>query len=77
LRGQGSAGRQINEARPVAVRQPRAPSWADALTMESGLDGVDGLRASPPAPGDVQAAIAFSTASAEEDLAVPEAPHIR
>lgn len=26
---------------------------------------------------DVQGAIAFATASAEEDLPVPEAPHIR
>jgi uncharacterized protein (DUF433 family) len=28
-------------------------------------------------PDDVQAAIAFAAASAEEDLPVPEAPHIR
>ncbi|MGC1485256.1 MAG: DUF433 domain-containing protein [Candidatus Acidiferrum sp.] len=28
-------------------------------------------------PEDIQAAIAFAAASAEEDLPVPEAPHIR
>jgi uncharacterized protein (DUF433 family) len=42
-------------------------------------DRVDEILADFPSlkPEDVQAAIAFAAASAEEDLPVPEVPHIR
>jgi len=42
-------------------------------------DSVEEIVANFPSlkPDDVQAAIAFAAASAEEDLPVPEVPHIR
>lgn len=47
-------------------------SLADGDTAEEILADFPGLK-----PEDVQAAIAFAAASAEEDLPVTEIPHIR
>ena len=41
-------------------------------TIEASLAGYPSLK-----PADVQAAIAFAAASAEEDLPVPSTPHVR
>jgi uncharacterized protein (DUF433 family) len=45
---------------------------ADGDSIEAILSDFPSLQ-----PEDVQAAIAFAAASAEEDLPVPEVPHIR
>jgi uncharacterized protein (DUF433 family) len=47
-------------------------SLADGDSVEEILADFPSLK-----PEDVQAAIAFAASSAEEDLPVPEAPHIR
>ena len=47
-------------------------SLADGDTIEDILADFPSLRAE-----DIRAAIAFAAASAEEDLPVPEVPHIR
>ena len=47
-------------------------SLADGDSVEELLPDFPGLKRE-----DIQAAIAFAAASAEEDLPVPEVPHIR
>jgi uncharacterized protein (DUF433 family) len=47
-------------------------SLADGDSIEAILSDFPSLQ-----PEDIQAAIAFAAASAEEDLPVPEVPHIR
>jgi len=64
-------GEPVFKGTRVTLRTVLA-SLADGDSAEEILRDFPSLR-----PEDVQAAIAFAAASAEEDLPVPEVPHIR
>ena len=64
-------GEPVFKGTRVTLRTVLA-SLADGDSAEEILADFPSLRVE-----DVQAAIAFAAASAEEDLPVPEAPHIR
>ncbi len=64
-------GEPVFKGTRVTLRTVLA-SLADGDSVEEILADFPSLRAD-----DVHAAIAFAAASAEEDLPVPEAPHIR
>ena len=64
-------GEPVFKGTRVTLRTVLA-SLADGDSIEEILADFPSLK-----PEDVQAAIAFAAASAEEDLPVPEVPHIR
>jgi uncharacterized protein (DUF433 family) len=64
-------GEPVFKGTPVTLRTVLA-CLADGDSAEEILADFPSLKAD-----DVQAAIAFAAASAEEDLPVPEVPHIR
>ncbi len=64
-------GEPVFKGTRVTLRTVLA-SLADGDVAEEILGDFPSLR-----PEDIQAAIAFAAASAEEDLPVPEVPHIR
>ena len=64
-------GEPVFKGTRVTLRTVLA-SLADGDAAEEILGDFPSLR-----PEDIQAAIAFAAASAEEDLPVPEVPHIR
>lgn len=64
-------GEPVFKGTRVTLRTVLA-SLADGDSTEEILANFPGLKSE-----DVQAAIAFAAASAEEDLPVPEVPHIR
>lgn len=64
-------GEPVFKGTRVTLRTVLA-SLADGDSPEEILTGFPGLKAE-----DVQAAIAFAAASAEEDLPVPAIPHVR
>ena len=64
-------GEPVFKGTRVTLRTVLA-SLADGDSAEEILGDFPSLR-----PEDIQAAIAFAAASAEEDLPVPEVPHIR
>lgn len=64
-------GEPVFKGTRVTLRTVLA-SLADGDSAEEILTGFPGLKAE-----DVQAAIAFAAASAEEDLPVPAIPHVR
>jgi uncharacterized protein (DUF433 family) len=64
-------GEPVFKGTRVTLRTVLA-SLADGDSIEEILTDFPSLKAQ-----DVQAAIAFAAASAEEDLPVPEVPHIR
>jgi uncharacterized protein (DUF433 family) len=66
-----SGGEPVFKGTRVTLRTVLA-SLANGDTAEQILADFPSLKAE-----DVQAAIAFAAASAEEDLPVPEVPHIR
>lgn len=65
------AGEPVFQGTRVTLRTVLA-SLADGDSAEEILKDFPSLKAE-----DIQAAIAFAAASAEEDLPVPEVPHIR
>ena len=64
-------GEAVFKGTRVTLRTVLA-SLADGDSAEEILKDFPSLK-----PEDVQAAIAFAAASAEEDLPIPEVPHIR
>jgi uncharacterized protein (DUF433 family) len=66
-----SGGEPVFKGTRVTLRTVLA-SLASGDSIQEILDDFPSLKAE-----DVQAAIAFAASSAEEDLPVPEAPHVR
>ena len=64
-------GQPVFKGRRVLLRSVLA-GFAAGETTEAILAGYPSLK-----PADIQAAIAFAAASAEEDLPVPSTPHVR